>query len=150
MLKISFFRKFIPLVLLLLVSFGCSQSMAEAETAEQAQPTVEEIQQVLRGSLDPSIEVTSVEPAPIPGLWEVILTVKGEVGILYIDSTKKMVVLGSIVNAETKENITKAKFEMAKAKYAPKVEFSSIPLEDAVLLGSAEAKHKVVIFDDPD
>jgi thiol:disulfide interchange protein DsbC len=147
MKKPALMNQLLSLAALLLLAIGCSSGMPTQ--ADAAGMSVDDATAVLQ-KFDPSIKVMSVEEAPIPGLWEAIVTVKGEVGIVYISAEKKHVLLGSIVDVNTKDNLTKQKFEAVKGKYEPKADFGSIPLDDAVVLGDPKAKHKVIVFDDPD
>lgn len=92
------------------------------------------------------VAILSVEPAVLPGLWEVAFQSGGERGVLYIDGQMRFVIAGSIINLATGTNYTKQKFESINT-----VEFSSFDLDDAIVLGDEKkAKHKVIVFDDPD
>lgn len=95
--------------------------------------------------LAPDVEVLSVEQSPIASLFEVVAVTGGRKTIVYLDSSKKNIFIGSIIEVETKRNLTKEKFEEI-AKIDPSV----IPLENSVILGSPDAKHKVFVFTDPD
>lgn len=93
----------------------------------------------------PDVKVISVEKAVVAGLWEVVIQSRGQNGIVYLDKGGKHIIFGSIVESATQTNITKRKFDDIN-----KVDFSSIPLDDAIVMGNKDAKHKVVVFDDPD
>jgi len=93
----------------------------------------------------PDVKVLSVESAPVNGLWEAAFESAGKKGIAYIDFAGKNVVFGSIVNVATKTNLTKKKFDEIN-----KIDVSLIPLDDAIVMGNSMAKHKVIVFDDPD
>jgi thiol:disulfide interchange protein DsbC len=94
----------------------------------------------------PGIKVISVTESPIKGLYEVIIEIGGKKSIVYLDQEKKNLVLGGqIVDVISKRNITKEKFDEIN-----RVDFSQIPLDDALVLGSPDAKYKVAVFDDPD
>jgi len=93
----------------------------------------------------PDVKVLSVERAPVDGLWETAFETKGEKGIAYIDAAGKNVIVGSIINLATKANLTKKKFDEIN-----KIDVSLIPLKDSIIMGNSMAKHKVIIFDDPD
>ena len=55
------------------------------------------------------------------------------------------ILVGSLIKLSNGENLTKKKYELLT-----KVDFSSIPLEDSLVIGDPGAKYKVVVFDDPD
>jgi thiol:disulfide interchange protein DsbC len=114
--------------------FGASKDVMSKESAG-------EILKVIM----PDVKVLSVGSAPVDGLWEVALESGGEKGIAYIDFAGKNVVFGSIVDAATKTNLTKKKFDEIN-----KIDVSLIPLKDSIVMGNSMAKHKVIVFDDPD
>lgn len=94
----------------------------------------------------PDVKIISVEPAPVEGLWEVALESRGQKGVAYIDSAGKHVIFGgNIVNLATKTNLTKKKFDEIN-----KIDVSLIPLDNSIIMGNSMAKHKVIVFDDPD
>lgn len=93
----------------------------------------------------PDVKVLSVEPAPVDGLWEAAFESKGEKGIAYIDFAGKNVIIGSILNIASKTNLTKKKFDEIN-----KVDVSLIPLDNSIVMGNSMAKHKVIVFSDPD
>ncbi len=93
----------------------------------------------------PDVKVISVEKAAVEGLWEVVIQSRGQNGIVYLDEGGRHVIFGSIVESATQTNITKQKFDEIN-----KIDFSLIPLDDAIVMGNKNAKHKVVVFDDPD
>ena len=101
-------------------------------------------EQSLKGVL-PDVKILSIEPASIGDLWEVGFESRGEKGVVYLDQDMEFILVGSLINLKSGENITKQKFNSIS-----KVDFSSIPLKDSLVLGSRKAKHKVVVFDDPD
>lgn len=95
--------------------------------------------------VNPTVEVVSVEAGPVRGLWEVVVKAEGKKGIAYLDFSKKHLIVGSIVDADTKDNLTSRRLNELN-----KVDLSEIPLSDALVMGSVEAKIKVVVFDDPE
>ncbi|GMT47201.1 MAG: hypothetical protein IEMM0007_0767 [bacterium] len=104
----------------------------------------EEAYGILKG-FDPRAKVVGVQKSPVKGLCEVSLEVKGKKVLVYIDSSKKNLVLGSIVDVKTKVNLTQQRMTDIN-----RVDTSQIPLDDALILGKADAKYKVIVFDDPD
>ncbi len=95
--------------------------------------------------LDPGIKVLSVERAPVEGLWEVVIESKGRKVIVYIDYARKNILFGNIFNVATKTDLTRKKFFEIN-----RIDTSLIPLEDALVMGDPKARHKVIVFDDPD
>jgi len=104
-----------------------------------------EAKQVL-GKFIPDLKILEVKKAPVNGLWEIAIESKeGKKGILYLDFSKKNVIIGRIININTKEDLTMKRFIEID-----KVDFSKIPLKNALVMGNSNAKHKVVIFTDPE
>ncbi len=104
----------------------------------------EEAYEVLKG-FDPKAKVVGVQQSPVEGLCEVSLNVGDKKVLVYMDSSKKNLVLGSIVDVKTKVNLTQQRMTDMN-----RIDTSLIPLDDALLLGKADAKYKVIVFDDPD
>ena len=93
----------------------------------------------------PDVKVSSVRMSPAKGLWEIALTSGGKKGIAYVDFSLENVIIGSIVQIKTKVNLTQERMmEMSK------VDVSRINLDHALAMGNKDAKHKIVVFDDPD
>jgi thiol:disulfide interchange protein DsbC len=96
-------------------------------------------------SMNPSIEVVGVAMGPVEGLWEVVIEARGKKGIAYVDFSKEHVITGSVLRVSTKENLTSLRL------YAlSKIDLSTIPLDEAIVMGRTDAKYKAVVFDDPD
>jgi thiol:disulfide interchange protein DsbC len=95
--------------------------------------------------INPEIDALDVDMSPVRGLWQVVIKARGRRGVAYVDFSKQFVITGSIIRANTKENLTNAKlYELSK------VDFSAIPLDEALVLGNPEARYKTIVFDDPD
>ncbi len=106
--------------------------------------TVGEATKVLQ-KLVPGAKVLSVEKAVVDGLWEIVVEVNGRKSIVYMDDKRKNIILGSIIDLQTRKNITKEKYNEIN-----KIDVSQIPLDDALVMGNPKAKYKVIVFDDPD
>lgn len=89
--------------------------------------------------------VIGVEPGPVPGIWEVDVEKGGKKYPLYLDYSGKYLFNGQVVRLGDMQNLTALRFADLN-----RVDVSSIPLGDAVVLGNPEAKTKVIVFDDPD
>lgn len=105
--------------------------------------TVEGAQKLLTGIVDRVVEVSESE---VKGFWTVdVEGAGGRKGVLYVDYSKKYLLSGALVDVATKANLTQE--HMINSN---RVDFSKIPLGDAVVIGKPEAPNKVVIFDDPE
>ena len=82
---------------------------------------------------------------PVKGLWEVDIDAAGKKGPLYVDFSKKYLISGAVVSIKDKKNLTQERLTELN-----KVDVSKIPLDDALVMGDKDAKHRVIVFDDPD
>jgi len=104
--------------------------------------TPEEAAKILEGAVD---NVLAVLPGPIQGIWEVDVRKGGKSYPLYLDYSGKHLFNGQIIRMSDRENLTGQRYTDLN-----RVDLSTIPLKDAVILGNPAAKKKVVLFDDPD
>jgi thiol:disulfide interchange protein DsbC len=104
-------------------------------------------------------KVLAVEFSEVPGFWTVDAEKAGQKFPIFIDFSKTYILAGSIIKIATGEDLTQqriTKLNNGKAPAAPKsaaarkVDFKSIPLDDAILLGRADANSKVIVFTDPE
>jgi len=99
--------------------------------------------------LIPNVKVILVQPAPITGLWEIGIDMGGRKAIVYLDYAKKNIISpatrGEVISIKTRTSLTQESFQKIN-----KVDASQIPLTNALLMGDKTAKHKVIVFDDPD
>lgn len=95
--------------------------------------------------LVPNLKVLNIRISPIKGLWELTIENNNKKGIAYVDFTKKHFVSGNIVAIKEKKNLTQERFEDIN-----RVDVSQIPLADAIIAGNKSAKHKVIVFTNPD
>ncbi len=93
----------------------------------------------------PNAKVLEIKNSPIKGFWEVDMETGGKKGLLYVDFSKKFLFAGSIVDIKAKRNLSQERFTELN-----KIDVASIPLDDALILGSKDAKHRIIVFDDPD
>lgn len=95
--------------------------------------------------LIPNLKVGDVRVSPVKAMWELVIEANNKKGIVYVDFSKKHFVSGSIVLIKEKKNLTQERFEDIN-----RVDVSQIPLTDAIVVGNKTAKHKVIVFTDPD
>jgi len=96
-------------------------------------------------NLAPDIKILEIGTAPIEGLCEVSIETNGRKGILYTDPATKYIISGSILEIATKTNLTQERLSDLN-----RVDVSQIPLDNALLMGNKDAKHRVIVFSDPD
>ena len=113
----------------------CSQ--CHTLSSEQAKKTLAE--------MIPDVKILNIAPSNVKGLWEIAIESGGRKGILYLDYSGKYLVSGNLFSITTRTNITQE-----RSQDLNRVDVSQIPLKDALVLGEKDAKHKVIVFDDPD
>lgn len=86
-------------------------------------------------------KVTDIKSAPVKGLWEVEITRGGKTFDVYVDFGKKYLMQNvSFVSLDS----------IGKRPPLKKVSLKDIPLDNAIVVGNPKAKHKIIVFDDPD
>jgi thiol:disulfide interchange protein DsbC len=114
------------------------------EEGQSAKLTKEDAINLLKEMI-PEIKILEIRPAQVEGLWEIAVEAKGKKGIVYLDSSKKYLVSGSIIDLKTKANLTQE-----RSIELNRIDVSQIPLDDALVMGDKDAKYRVIIFTDPD
>lgn len=90
----------------------------------------------------PNMQVESVKKTPFGGLYEVYMG--GQ--IIYTDEKFSfLIVEGKLIETKTKRNVTGERMEDLT-----RVDFSSLPLDQAVKVVRGNGSRKLVVFSDPD
>jgi thiol:disulfide interchange protein DsbC len=113
---------------------GCAGNCIDCHKMEK-----KEAEDIIK-KIAPNGQVTEIKLAPAKGLWQVEVDAGEKKGTLYIDFSKKYLIAGQIVPIDS----------IGKPAPERKVDFSQIPLKDAVVLGPKNAKKRVAVFTDPD
>jgi thiol:disulfide interchange protein DsbC len=103
-----------------------------------------EIAAAIRQSLEsrfPGTHVLDVEPSAIPGLYEVFAGDQ----IVYSDATGDYLVVGSMVDTQTKENLTEARMNEHG-----KIDFKKLPFSEAIKVVKGNGSRVFAVFSDPD
>ena len=131
-------RLFLPLLLLFTLSvispLYAAQSDSQGLTKEKAIEALRGIQG----------EVINIQPAEVPGLYQVDMKMQGKVIPIYLDAKGEYLISGTVIRIKDRKNITEAAYQ----KLNP-IDVSSIPLEDALILGDPKAPQKIIVFTDP-
>lgn len=85
--------------------------------------------------------VDSVKKTPYGGLYEVVLK-SGE--LLYTDANVSFILDGALIDAKTRKNVTQAR--MAQLQ---KIDFASLPLDQAIKQVRGNGKRVIASFEDP-
>jgi len=104
-------------------------------------PTPEQAASALGALVD---NVVGVVPGPFPGVWEVDAQKGGKVYPLYMDCGRQFVFHGQFIRLSDLQNITGQRFTDLN-----RVDVSSIPLKDAVIVGNKTAKRGIIVLTDP-
>ncbi|WP_228892461.1 DsbC family protein [Pseudoduganella aquatica] len=74
------------------------------------------------------------------GLYEI----SSEGKIIYADATGRFLFIGSIVDLETKTNVTKKQLTKINT-----IDFSTLPVRDAIIIKNGNGSRKIALFTDP-
>ncbi len=123
---------------------GCESDCKKCHSLEAS-----EVKHILAKLHAEDARVLDIKMSPIKGLWQVTVEEKGKKGVLYVGFSKEYVVGGPIFEVATASNKTAQTLEQMSqpARY---VDVSKIPVKDDLVLGSSEARYKVIVFTDPD
>ena len=122
---------------------GCEMNCEKCHTI-----TNQEVKEILKSLKAPDAEILKVQTSPLRGLWEVSIMNKGRPGLFYVDFSKNYVVSGSVVEVKTGKNKTMER--VTQLQESRRVDFSKIPLGQALVMGDAASPQKVAVFTDPD
>lgn len=111
------------------------------ECAECHKLTKEEAGKILGSIVD---NVAGVVPGPFPGVWEVDVVRNGKTYPLYIDYALKYLVSGQFIRLADMTNLTGSRYQDLN-----RVDVASIPVQDAIRVGSKTAKKTVIVLTDP-
>jgi len=84
--------------------------------------------------------IDEISKTPIPGIYE--LRIGAE--LLYTDEQGQYVIQGSVIDTKSRVNLTEARI----AKLT-QIDFSALPLKDAILIKQGGGTRKLVVFGDP-
>ncbi len=89
----------------------------------------------------PGAHVVDVQPSAVPGLYEIFMGDQ----IIYADPTGDYILVGSLVDTQTKENLTEARLNDHG-----KIDFSTLPLDKAIKIVKGNGSRTFAVFSDPD
>jgi len=128
----------------LLLASMASPALAKDMSVEQAQKAAKKLFK------DFPFEVISVKQSAVKGLWEASLILEGRYRILYLDNSGNIAILPG---AETQGHMIDLNRMASLTNEATQklgiIDFSTLPLKDAIVMGSKKAKIQVAVFDDP-
>jgi thiol:disulfide interchange protein DsbC len=102
----------------------------------------------IRQALEPrlgSARIEGITPAPLAGLWEVRLRgAEGGLQIVYADATGSHVIMGNLIELRSKRNLTEERMRKLSG-----IDFTSLPLDQAVKIQRGNGKRVLAMFSDP-
>ncbi len=93
--------------------------------------------------------VRTVKLAPVKGLWELSLEKDGRQGLAYIDFAKKYILAGPVFRIDSLKPESPAPAQGPQRK-VDKVDITTIPLANSIVMGNPKGKKKLFVFTDPD
>src|SRR5512140_1799 len=111
------------------------------DCAECHKLTKEEAGKILAKVAD---NVVGVAPGPFPGIWEADVVQNGRTYPVYLDYSLKYLISGQFIRLSDMANLTGLRYRELN-----RVDVSSIPVKDAIRIGSPAAKKTVIVLSDP-
>lgn len=93
------------------------------------------------GKLLPGVNLDSVAPAPVPGLYEVVMGPR----LFYVSEDGRYLIQGAVIDIESRQNISEAK--LAKAK---KDALAQMNEDKMVIFAPDKPEHTITVFTDID
>lgn len=85
-------------------------------------------------------KIDEVSKTPIPGVYELRMGTE----VLYTDERGEYLIQGELIETRTRSNLTEARLAKLSA-----IDFSSLPLKDAIVWKQGSGARKLVVFADP-
>jgi thiol:disulfide interchange protein DsbC len=104
----------------------------------------DEARDLLKGVI-PDIKIIDIRISPVKAFWEIFSESGGKRGLIYLDFSKKYLILGSMISINDKKNLSKERLIELN-----KIDVSQIPLNDALVMGDQKARIRVIVFTDPE
>jgi len=105
----------------------------------QQDPVAEKIKAELKKKI-PEAQVDSVRKVPYGSLYEVVVGSE----LFYTDDKASFIVLGSIVDMKTRENVSELRMRQLN-----RVVFDTLPLDQAIKIVRGNGSRRVAVFADP-
>jgi len=99
-----------------------------------------DLERILQTRL-PTLNIVDIRPSPVPDWFEVYTGDR----VLYVDRSGEHVFVGQLVDSRTRSDLTAAALNARQA-----VDFSTLPLEDAIKTVHGNGQRRIAVFADPD
>ncbi len=117
----------------------CALGIGSQASADEAES--EGIIKQRLGEILPDIDVDSVAPSPLEGLYEVVIGQR----LVYVTGDGKFLIQGNLIDLEQQKNLTEPRISAIKAAVV-----QGLDEEQMVIFGPKDAKHSVTVFTDID
>lgn len=134
-----FLSSFLPRHLLVIAALALSV-LSPVANADEAQGVEERIKASLKMML-PNLEPDSIRKTEVAGLYEIMFGPR----LIYVTEDGRYLIQGSILDLETRENITEPR--IAQAKLAA---VNALGEDNMLIFGPKDAKHTITVFTDID
>ena len=124
------FRAFVAAALM---TVSLSSAWAQGHEATIRKNLSERIPQI------PKIE--EITPTPLAGIYELRLSTNE---IYYTDAAGNYLIQGNLIDTKSKRNLTEERESKLSA-----IDFSTLPLKDAITIVHGNGKRKLAVFEDP-
>jgi len=122
---------------------GCAGNCTDCHSLEKSEAEAL-VKQMVEKKMIPEGHVLDVKLAPAKGLWQIDMEVGGKPGAIYLDFSKKYLI-GQLLPVDAI-----GKLPVPPTAAATKIDFSRLPLKEALVMGPKKAKKRIVVFTDPD
>jgi thiol:disulfide interchange protein DsbC len=121
------------------LAFALFSLLLAAAAAAQQDPAAERVKAELKKKI-PEATVDVIRKVPYGGLYEVVVGSE----IFYTDEKASYLLLGSIVDMKTNQNVTELRMRQLN-----KIDFAALPFDDAIKIVRGNGSRKVAMFADP-
>ena len=115
-------------------------AVATLGCSAQADQATDKLKATLQARLGDDATIKSISKSPIAGLYEINLGTQ----IVYSDANGDYLLLGDIVDAKTRKNLTEARLSETN-----RIDFASLPFANAVKVVKGNGSRKMAVFSDP-
>jgi len=112
--------------------------------ARAAAPSKPDVATTIRQTIEsryPGAHVMDVQPSAMPGVYEIFMGDQ----IVYSDAAGDYLIIGSMVDTQTKQNLTEARLNDHG-----KIDFGALPFDRAIKIVKGNGSRKFAVFSDPD
>lgn len=88
----------------------------------------------------PTVKIDRVQQSSVSGLYEVITADR----IVYADATGEHLIIGQVMSTATRQNLTEQRWNEIN-----KIDFNTLPFEQAIKIVKGNGTRKLVAFEDP-